>query len=73
MVYNQNMASELAEIYVRNIYGRDVSENEKPYNVRNENKYWVVTGTIAPKKAGGVFVIEIKKDTGEVYTFSHGE
>ncbi|BAT35020.1 hypothetical protein FJ881_10855 [Escherichia albertii] len=73
LVYSQKMASELAEVYVRNIYGADVSEKEKPYNVEDKKDYWLVTGTIPSKVAGGVFIIEIKKNTGEVYTFSHGE
>ncbi|QIP54299.1 NTF2 fold immunity protein [Hafnia alvei] len=67
------MASDVAESYIKNIYGKDVAENEKPYLIKDKNEYWVVSGSLQKNISGGVFTIKIKKRTGEINTFSHGE
>lgn len=73
LINNEKMVSDVAEAYIKNIYGKDVSENEKPYLIKNENEYWIVSGSLQKNIAGGVFTIKIRKDTGAIDTFSHGE
>ncbi len=64
---NKAIALELAEIYVKNRYGQDAAEEEKPYEITELTTSWVVEGTIhSDQIAGGVFIIEIgKKMMGE--------
>ena len=73
LINNEKIASDVAEAYIKNIYGKDVSENEKPYLIKDENEYWVVSGSLHKNIAGGVFTIKIRKDTGAIDTFTHGE
>lgn len=73
LINNEKMASDVAEVYIKNIYGKDVAENEKPYLIKDENEYWVVSGSLQKNIAGGVFTIKIRKDTGAIDTFTHGE
>ncbi|MCE9883906.1 NTF2 fold immunity protein [Obesumbacterium proteus] len=73
LINNEKMVSDVAEAYIKNIYGKDVSENEKPYLIKNENEYWIVSGSLQKNIAGGVFTIKIRKDTGAIDTFTHGE
>lgn len=73
VINNEKMVSDVAEAYIKNIYGKDVSENEKPYLIKNENEYWIISGSLQKNIAGGVFTIKIRKDTGAIDTFTHGE
>jgi len=43
LINNEKMASDVAEAYIKNIYEKDISENEKPYLIKDENEYWVVS------------------------------
>ncbi len=53
---NKAIALELAEIYVKNRYGQDAAEEEKPYEITELTTSWVVEGTIhSDQIAGGVF------------------
>lgn len=72
LVKNKVIALELAEIYVKERYGHDVSEEEKPYKINELPTSWVVEGTIQSDKiAGGVFIIEIGKSDGRILNFGH--
>lgn len=73
LINNEKMVSDVAEAYIKNRYVKDVSENEKPYLIKNENEYWIVSGSLQKNIAGGVFTIKIRKDTGAIDTFTHGE
>lgn len=56
LVKNKAIALELAEIYVKNRYGQDAAEEEKPYEINELTTSWVVEGTIhSDQIAGGVF------------------
>ena len=48
LVSSENMALELAEIYIKNVYGDTVSINQKPYRIIEEKDVWIVNG--APQK-----------------------
>ncbi|EHA4962611.1 protein YhhH, partial [Escherichia coli] len=71
---NKAIALELAEIYVKNRYGQDAAEEEKPYEITELTTSWVVEGTIhSDQIAGGVFIIEICKNDGRILNFGHGK
>ena len=73
LVKNKAIALELAEIYVKNRYGQDAAEEEKPYEITELTTSWVVEGTIhSDQIAGGVFIIEIGKNDGRILNFGHG-
>ena len=49
LINNEKMASDIAEDYIKNIYGKDVAENETPYLIKDENEYWIVSGSLQKK------------------------
>ncbi|MTD67529.1 NTF2 fold immunity protein, partial [Escherichia coli] len=60
-------------IYVKNRYGQDEREEEKPYEISELTTSWVVEGTInSDQIAGGVFNIEISKNDRRMLNFGHG-
>ncbi|MDO2826673.1 protein YhhH [Escherichia coli] len=74
LVKNKAIALELAEIYVKNRYGQDAAEEEKPYEITDLTTSWVVEGTIhSDQIADGVFIIEIGKNDGRILNFGHGK
>lgn len=74
LVKNKAIALELAEIYVKNRYGQDAAEEEKPYEITELTTSWVVEATIhSDQIAGGVFIIEIGKNDGRILNFGHGK
>ncbi|HBB7211465.1 TPA: YbbC/YhhH family protein [Escherichia coli] len=74
LVKNKAIALELAEIYVKNRYGQDAAEEEKPYEITELTTSWVVEGTIhSDQIAGRVFIIEIGKNDGRILNFGHGK
>lgn len=74
LVKNKAIALELAEIYVKNRYGQDAAEEEKPYELTELTTSWVVEGIIhSDQIAGGVFIIEIGKNDGRILNFGHGK
>ncbi|EEW8714981.1 YbbC/YhhH family protein [Escherichia coli] len=74
LVKNKAIALELAEIYVKNRYGQDAAEEEKPYEITELTTSWVVEGTIhSDQIAGEVFIIEIGKNDGRILNFGHGK
>ncbi|EFN9199081.1 protein YhhH [Escherichia coli] len=74
LVKNKAIALELAEIYVKNRYGQDAAEEEKPYEITELTTSWVVEGTIhSDQIADGVFIIEIGKNDGRILNFGHGK
>ncbi len=44
LVSSENMALELAEIYIKNVYGNTVSINQKPYRIIEEKDVWILNG-----------------------------
>ena len=44
LVSSKNMALELAEIYIKNVYGNTVSINQKPYRIIEEKDVWIING-----------------------------
>ncbi|HCQ2505331.1 NTF2 fold immunity protein, partial [Escherichia coli] len=74
LVKNKAIALELAEMYVKNRYGHDAAEEEKPYKIMELPTSWIVEGTIESDQiAGRVFIIEIGKNDGRILNFGHGK
>ena len=74
LVKNKAIALELAEIYVKNRYGQDAAEEEKPYEITELTPSWGGEGTIhSDQTDGGVFIIEICKNDGRILNFGHGK
>ena len=72
LVSSKNMALELAEIYIKNVYGDTVSINQKPYHIIEEKDVWIVSGA-PPKALGGNFHIVISKKDGRVEKITHSK
>lgn len=72
-VPNEETAIKIAEAIWLPIYGEKIY-NQKPYIVSLVNdSIWVVTGTLAENKRGGVAYIEIQKKDCKVLKVIHGK
>jgi len=71
-VLNEEVAISIAVAIWSPIYGKDKIENKAPFNASLEGDIWYVTGSLPENHAGGVPVIEIDKNTGQIYRVSHG-
>lgn len=72
-VPNSETAIKVAEAVWLPIYGDKIFK-EKPYNVSlKDNKIWIVTGSIAKNKRGGVAYIEIQKSDCKILKVVHGK
>lgn len=67
-------AVDVATIIAYEVYG-DCHLKEAPFNVAYDQQanVWVVSGTLPPDTVGGVIVVAIDKDTGEVIMITHGK
>ena len=72
LVSSENMALELAEIYIKNVYGDTVSINQKPYRIIEEKDVWIINGA-PPQALGGNFHIVISKKDGRVEKITHSK
>ena len=72
LVSSENMALELAEIYIKNVYGNTVSINQKPYRIIEEKDVWIINGA-PPQALGGNFHIVISKKDGRVEEITHSK
>jgi len=71
IIKNKEMAMQIAEIYLNSIYGADVIEDEKPFEVYNYNRYWLVAGTLPKGWIGGTAVIIMSQNSGQVLDVIH--
>jgi len=71
-VPNEETAIKIAEAIWLPIYGERIY-NQKPYMVSLlKDSVWVVTGTLAENKRGGVAYIEIQKKDCKILKVEHG-
>lgn len=61
LVGNQQMAKDLAYIYIKNIYGENNAENQKPYKVTDNLNGWKVEGNHLVLKAVILRLLLLKK------------
>lgn len=75
-VFNLNLDKEnavkIAEIVLCHIYGKQVLK-ERPWNVEELEKSFLISGTLPPNMLGGVALIEISKVNGQVIRYIHGK
>lgn len=75
-VFNLNLDKEnavkITEIKLCHIYGKQVLK-ERPWNVKELEKSFLISGTLPPNTLGGVALIEISKVNGQVIRFIHGK
>ncbi|MDR0863915.1 MAG: YbbC/YhhH family protein [Candidatus Symbiothrix sp.] len=65
------IAFQIAEPVLNQIYGKETIEEEKPFSINLENDIWVIEGYLAPGFKGGVAYMEIRKSTGEILKVIH--
>lgn len=71
IVANEKIATELAEVYISNIYGNQAAERQKPYSVVEVGGYWQVKGVMQKRQLGGTFEIHIAKEDGKILLLKH--
>jgi hypothetical protein len=70
------VAAQIAEAILVPIYGRDNITEEKPFKIHLEGDVWIVQGTLPQPTTGritmgGVFMIKISRQTGEILDLIH--
>jgi hypothetical protein len=71
VVSSAEIAFSIAEPILKNIYGDEIIEGEKPFSVNLENDVWVIEGHLEEGWEGGVAYIEIRKSNGEILKVIH--
>ncbi|ESQ87741.1 hypothetical protein ABAC460_18885 [Asticcacaulis sp. AC460] len=72
-VATADVAIEIAEAVLKDIYGAEQIEHEKPLVAHLKGEVWVVEGTLPPGRKGGVAEIWISRQNGEILKVIHGE
>jgi NADH dehydrogenase FAD-containing subunit len=70
LVPTAEIAFQIAEPILVNIFGEEHIEKEKPFSINLENDIWIIKGTPYYRK-GGVAYIEIRKTNGEILKVVH--
>ncbi|MFO6298411.1 NTF2 fold immunity protein [Rahnella selenatireducens] len=47
-----DMAKDISYIYIKNVYGEEIAEKQKPYKVVDKNSEWFIKGK-QPDAVGG--------------------
>jgi len=71
LVENQEIAVNIAESILFNIYGEKNIQKQKPYEIYNINNYWVIFGTLPKNFRGGTFKVIISEKNGEIVLVGH--
>ncbi|MBB1140691.1 YbbC/YhhH family protein [Myroides sp. WP-1] len=71
-VPNADIAVQIAESILFNIYKKELIIEQRPYNVFfKNNSVWCVEGNLSKEMDGGVFYIEIRKSDGAILKVLH--
>lgn len=65
----KEQALQLAENYVIQHYGNQTAQAQKPYQIKREGEYWIVTGN-PPKVLGGNFLV-VLGEKGKLEKITH--
>ena len=65
----EEQALQLAERYVTQHYGNQTAQAQKPYQIKREGEYWIITGK-PPKALGGNFRVVIG-EKGKLEKITH--
>ena len=66
-------AINIAEQILFSNYGKDIIENEKPYETYLIDNYWIIAGTLPKGWKGGTFLIIIDARNSKVLKITHGK
>lgn len=66
IVKNKKIAIQLAEIYLTHIYGANFIKKSLPLTANLVNDIWYIYGTLPTNMEGGIPIIKISKNNGEV-------
>lgn len=67
------IAFQIAEPILANVYGQELIDQEKPFSINLENNIWIIEGHIESGVKGGVAYMEIRKSNGEILKIIHTE
>ena len=65
----KEQALQLAENYVIQHYGNQTAQAQKPYQIKREGEYWIITGN-PPKVLGGNFLV-VLGEKGKLEKITH--
>lgn len=65
----EEQALQLAERYVTQHYGNQTAQTQKPYQIKREGEYWIITGN-PPKALGGNFRV-VLGEKGKLEKITH--
>ncbi|MBO9586855.1 MAG: YbbC/YhhH family protein [Flavobacterium sp.] len=71
VIKNENIAIQIAEPILFEIYGESHIKDQKPYEAYFIDNYWVINGTLPIGMLGGTFVIIIDARNSEVLKITH--
>jgi hypothetical protein len=71
LVPTAEIAFQIAEPILKQIYGSKKIENEKPFSINIEDDVWVIEGHLDKELLGGVAYMEIRKSNGEILKVIH--
>lgn len=73
LVPTAEVAFQLSEYLLINLFGKETIEEQKPFSVNLENDIWLIEGTLEEGYKGGVAYIEIRKKNGEILKVTHSK
>ena len=62
-----------AEFILFDIYGKKNVENQKPYDIFQIDKYWLISGTLSKGTLGGTFMMMIDSRNYKIIRLTHGK
>ena len=71
LVKNENLAIQLAEIYLTSIYGTNCLKRHLPLEANLIDDNWYIYGSIRKDIEGGIPIIKISKINGEILGYIH--
>jgi hypothetical protein len=71
LVPTAEIAFQIAESVLINLFGKETIEEEKPFSINLENDVWIIEGSLEKGFKGGVAYIEIRKSDGEILKVTH--
>jgi hypothetical protein len=70
LIDDEETAIKFAEVILFKVYGKGKIQHEMPYNIKNIDGYWIVTGTVHTK-LGGAFEIVFSSRDGRIIRSVH--
>lgn len=73
LIKDKQTAINIAEAILFSVYGKANILKQRPYQVYQIEQYWVLSGTLAEGKHGGVFEIALDGKDARVVGLTHGK